>query len=197
MKVKEAVAFIMQKMGKELPENLYYHSILHINDVMESAKKLATLENIAEHEKNLLYTAVAYHDSGFIYQVNDHELKGCEIVRNVLPDFNYQESDIETICDMIMATKIPQNPQNLLEEIICDADLDYLGREDFWEIGNKLYNELTHLGVLENEEQWNRLQKKFLSSHNYFTNSAKSLREETKRKYLEKINNIVESYKSI
>jgi hypothetical protein len=65
MKVKEAVAFIMQKMGKELPENLYYHSILHINDVMESAKKLATLENIAEHEKNLLYTAVAYHDSGF------------------------------------------------------------------------------------------------------------------------------------
>lgn len=197
MKVKEAVAFIMRKMEKELPENLYYHSILHINDVMESAKKLAALENIQEHDRNLLFTAVAFHDSGFIYQVNDHELKGCEIVREVLPNFDYNDEEIAIICNMIMATKIPQSPKSLLDEIICDADLDYLGRDDFWEIGAKLYNELTHLGVLENEEQWNRLQMKFLSSHNYFTNSAKSLREETKRKYLEKINNIVESYKSI
>lgn len=194
MKVKEAIGFIMDKMGKELPQNLYYHSILHINDVMESAKKLASLENIGEYECDLLFTAVAYHDCGFIYQMNDHELKGCEIARELLPGFEYAPAEIDTICNMILATKIPQSPNNLLEEIICDADLDYLGRADFWEIGHKLFNELTDLGVLENEEQWNKLQKKFLSNHQYFTNGAKSLREETKLKYLEKINIIVESY---
>ena len=194
MKVTDAIGFIMGKMQEELPKNLYYHSILHIHDVMESAKKLASLENIGEYECNLLLTAVAYHDCGFIYQINNHELKGCEIARELLPSFEYQETEIEAICNMIMATKIPQSPKNLLEEIICDADLDYLGRTDFWEIGNKLYHELTTLGVLENEEQWNKLQQKFLSNHHYFTNSAKSLRQETKLKYLEKINIIVASY---
>lgn len=195
MKVTDAIGFIMGKMQEELPKNLYYHSISHINDVMESAEKLASLENIAEYERNLLLTAVAYHDCGFINQINDHELKGCEMVKELLPRFEYAPAEIEAICNMIMATKIPQSPKNLLEEIICDADLDYLGRADFWEIGNKLYQELSTLGVLANEEQWNKLQQKFLSNHRYFTNSAKSLREETKLKYLEKINIIVESYK--
>lgn len=160
----------------------------------EAALRLAELEGISDYEKQLLLTAVVFHDSGFIYQTKDHEERGCAIVREVLPQFNYNPEEIERICGMIMSTKIPQKPNNLLEEIICDADLDYLGREDFWEIGNHLYQELSVYGILSNEQEWNNLQLRFLNSHHYFTQSAIQLRQATKQAHLKKIEAIVQSY---
>lgn len=194
MKVKQATHYIFQRMENELPANLYYHSVIHVKDVMHSAKQLAEMEGISAYEQELLYTAVSFHDCGFIFQSKDHEEKGCDIAREILPEFGFSTEEIERVCGMIMATKIPQSPKNLLEEIICDADLDYLGRDDFWSIGSKLYQELTELGILQNEEEWNKLQQKFLSSHVYFTESAKKLREQRKEQHLNAVNNIINKY---
>src|SRR5690606_41792165 len=91
---------------------------------------------------------------------------------------------IKKICGMIMATKVPQQPQNHLEEIICDADLDYLGREDFFIIGDKLFAELSMYGILSTEEEWNSLQVRFLEAHNYFNKTAIKNRQKKKDKYL-------------
>jgi hypothetical protein len=88
------------------------------------------------------------------------------------------------ILGLIRATKIPQNPSNLLEKIICDADLDYLGREDFWEIGNKLFEELKTLGLISNKYEWNQNQLVFLENHSYFTNASQKLRNERKHQNL-------------
>jgi predicted metal-dependent HD superfamily phosphohydrolase len=187
MKLKEATHYIFQRMENELPSNLYYHSVIHVKDVMHSARQLAEMEGINEYEKELLFTAVSFHDCGFIYQTGNHEEKGCEIAQEILPQFDYTNEEIARICGMIMATKIPQTPNNILEEIICDADLDYLGRDDFWAIGDKLFQELTELGIIQNENEWNKLQQRFLSSHTYFTQSAKKLREAQKEAHLEKV----------
>jgi len=195
MKLNEATDYILKRMERELPLNLFYHSIAHVKDVMQSAAIFAEMEGLSHYEKDLLKTAVAYHDCGFIINGKNHEELGCEIARENLPNYGYSSEEIETICGMIMATKIPQTPNNLLEEIICDADLDYLGREDFWSIGNKLFLELTDMGVLNTEEAWNKLQLNFLVNHNYFTNSAKNLREKTKVDHLNKVMEIVKSYK--
>jgi hypothetical protein len=83
--------------------------------------------------------------------------------RENLPSFGYSEADITTICGMIMATRIPQSPANLLESILCDADLDYLGRDDFKKIGQTLFEEFTEYSILHDEQAWNRLQVSFLS----------------------------------
>ena len=83
-----------------------------------------------------------------------------------------------------------------MEQIICDSDLDYLGREDFWQIGNNLYKELEIYGILNNQEDWNRLQLKFLSSHQYFTQSAINLRNEKKIQHLNRVIEIVNTYTS-
>ena len=83
-----------------------------------------------------------------------------------------------------MATKIPQTPQTKLEEIIADADLDYLGRDDFFEISEYLYKELLNSGIVNNEEQWNILQVDFFEKHHYFTQLSKELRDEKKKKHL-------------
>ena len=84
-----------------------------------------------------------------------------------------------------MATKIPQKPQNLLEEIIADADLDYLGRDDFFIIGDQLFNELKATYVVNQVSDWDQIQIKFLENHHYFTNTAQTLRGEPKGKNLQ------------
>ncbi len=194
MDFKRAETYILDKLRNELPKNLYYHSYGHVMDVLQAAIMYAQMENISERDTILLKTAVLFHDSGFIFQSKDHEDVGCEIVKNELPAFNYTDSEIEIISGMIMATKIPQNPKNILEQIISDSDLDYLGRDDFWDIGNTLYKELEVYGFLNNVEDWNRLQLKFISSHQYFTQSAIILRNNKKIEHLNKIIQIVNSY---
>lgn len=194
MKVTEANKYILDKLTKELDPNLHYHSIHHIKDVLKASIELANLENIGEYEQKLISTAVCYHDSGFLHQYKDHEEKSCELARADLPSYGYNNEQIDIICGMIMATKIPQSPHNLLEQIVCDADLDYLGRDDFWTIGAYLYKELNIIGVLQNEEQWNKLQLGFLTNHKFFTKSAIQLREQAKLAHLDKIINIVNNY---
>lgn len=188
--------YILAKLKKELPKNLYYHSYNHVMDVLQASIRYAEMEQISDYETTLLKTAVLYHDAGFTIQSKNHEELGCGIAKESLPQFGYKAEEIELICGMIMATKIPQNPQTLLEQIICDADLDYLGRDDFWDIGYNLYKELEIYGILTDEKDWNRLQLKFLSNHHYFTQSAKSLRKEKKDEHVKKIEDIVVNYES-
>ena len=164
--------FIMKKLKKELPKNLTYHSAEHIKDVYGSAQTLAKLEGVKGEDLTLLLTAVLFHDSGFMRSQKEHERLSCEIACEYLPGYGYSPEQIERICGMIMATKIPQTPYNKLEELICDADLDYLGRDDFFRIGNGLYEELCMYGILNNENEWNRLQVRFLEKH---TNTLRKL----------------------
>ena len=180
MEFKKVKKFIIDKLRKELPQNLTYHSLGHIKDVYKAAESLAKLEKIKGDELTLLLTAVLFHDSGFLVQQKEHERVGCEIAREHLVNFDYSQEQIEKICGMIMATQIPQTPHNKLEEIICDSDLDYLGRDDFFKIGNTLFDELCMYGIISTELEWNKLQVRFLEKHHYFTSSAKKLRKAKK-----------------
>ncbi len=184
MEFKRVKKFILDKLKHELPHSLTYHSTKHIKDVYRSAQKLAKMEKVKGEELTLLLTAVLFHDSGFIWQLHEHETVSCEIANKHLPDFGYSPEQIERICGMIMATKVPQTPHTLLEQIICDSDLDYLGREDFFKIGNGLYEELCMYDVVNNENDWNRMQVRFLENHHYFTESAKRLRKAKKDEYI-------------
>lgn len=194
MEFQAVKKLILNKLKNELPDNLYYHGYHHTLDVFNTTKWLCEQENINNEDKQLLLTAALFHDSGFTKTYQNHEEKGCEIVRNILPNFNYSSQQIEKICGMIMATKIPQSPQNHLEQILCDADLDYLGRNDFYAIGNTLRDEFKEHGIIQNEQEWNRIQVKFLSSHTYFTQTCIQDRKERKLTHLEEVKAIVARY---
>jgi uncharacterized protein len=86
-----------------------------------------------------------------------------------------------------LATRIPQSPLTKLEKVLCDADLDYLGRKDFYEIGGRLLEELKEEGVVETEREWNLVQKTFLESHRYHTRFSKENREAKKREHIQEI----------
>ena len=187
MEFEKVKKFILAKLRKELPRSLTYHSLGHIKDVYKAAQHLAKLEGVTGDELTLLLTAVLFHDSGFLIQQKEHERVGCEIARQYLPEYGYSEDQVERICGMIMATRIPQTPHNKLEEIICDADLDYLGRDDFFTIGNTLFDELCMYGLINTENDWNKLQVRFLEGHHYFTDSAIRLRKGMKDAHLASI----------
>ncbi|MBI4946192.1 MAG: hypothetical protein HY840_07300 [Bacteroidetes bacterium] len=183
--------YILDKLEKELPGKLYYHGLHHTLDVCDAASVLALKENIGKEKTELVKVAALFHDSGFIKQYWKNEVIGCEIAREILPKFNYSSEEIEGICGMIMATKIPQSPKNILEEILVDADLDYLGRTDFSSIGKTLFDELNANGTPLDEKQWSRMQIKFLGEHTYFTKTARKLREPEKQKQLERLNRVL------
>lgn len=195
MDYRAAKQFIVAKLRAELSEQLHYHGLHHTLDVLKMAAEIGEQEGIGTHNMVLLKTAALFHDAGFVKNKHaGHEAEGCIIARAELPKFDYQPADIETICGMIMATKIPQSPTTLLEEIICDADLDYLGRNDFYRIGNSLFEEMLAYQLITDEFAWNRLQVSFLNAHRFHTRTNKQLREPVKRLYLEELKGVVAAY---
>ncbi len=188
--------FILQKLETELPGNLTYHGIHHTLDVLNAALKIAKEENVSEAEIKLLRIAVLFHDAGFTGIYKNHEEKGCELVKEILPTFGYSNEEIVIICGMIMATKIPQTPKTQLEKIICDADLDYLGRKDFHRISNNLFEEMKIYVHVHDEKQWNIIQKNFLEKHRYYTQYGIINREPQKQKHLQQIRKLISSSQS-
>jgi uncharacterized protein len=175
---------ILKKLEEELPKRFYYHSFSHTIDMHDSAARIAEFENINEDDKELVLVAAFFHDAGFIINRENHEMHSCTIANEMLPKFEYAPIEMEAVCKLIMATQMPVNPKSKLEEIICDADLDYLGRDDFKEIGDLLYRELSEDGMIEGEAAWNELQIRFLTNHRYFTAFGKTNREEKKQENL-------------
>ncbi len=184
---EEAEQFITRKLKDELPGSLHYHNFEHIQDVLQAAMAIAGPEKLSIEELHLLRIAALFHDSGFIFSPKHHEEKGCEMANQILPAFGFVKGQIDIVCGMILATRIPQTPQTLLEKILCDADLDYLGREDFYQVGERLGREMRDSGLIETDREWNLIQKTFLESHRYHTRYAQSHREELKKRHLQEI----------
>lgn len=185
MEYEKIKKIILKELKENLPEHLSYHSVMHVKDVINAVEEIALAENVGGEDLMLLKTAALFHDSGFLQGAKDHEEKSCEIAQKYLLDYGYNQPQIDKIKGMIMATKIPQSPNNKLEEILADADLDYLGRDDFFKIGDKLFDELTMFGIVNSERDWNLLQEKFLESHHFFTKTAINNRNQKKQENLE------------
>jgi len=182
---------ILDKLEKELPDYLYYHNVKHTVDVVTEVELIGWGEGCTDEDILLLKTAGLFHDAGHIISYENHEYYGTQIAREILPKYNYTPEEIERICSIIMSTKLPPKPTNLLENIICDSDLDYLGRSDFIPVSNTLYEELKAQNKIGTLNDWNKIQVKFISGHQYFTETARSLREVNKQLQIERIQSLI------
>jgi len=183
---------ILDKLEKELPAYLYYHNVKHTVDVVTEVELIGWTEGCTDEEILLLKTAGLLHDAGHTIGYDKHENYGCDIARDFLPKYGYTPEEIDRICEIIMATQLPPRPQDLLQSIICDADLDYLGRSDMIPVSNTLYKELKEQNKIGTFNDWNKMQVRFISGHQYFTQTAQSLREVNKQKQIERISQLIE-----
>jgi uncharacterized protein len=184
--LERASQYALGRLQRELPPQLFYHGIAHTrDDVVPAARRLAELEQVDGEDLLLLTTAALYHDLGFIEQYEDNEVISVRIAAESLPDFGYRPAQVDVVSRIIMATRLPQTPQTLPEEIMADADLDVLGRDDFWTKNAALRAELTAFGKQTSDEAWYRSQLRMLQTHRYFTASARMLRDAGKRQHAE------------
>jgi adenylate cyclase len=182
---------ILDKLERELPEYLYYHNVKHTIDVVTEVELIGWAEGVSEEEVLLLKTAALFHDAGHTVGYDDHEFLGCQLAKDYLPRYNFSEDQIGRVCELIMATRMPPKPGNLLEKIMCDSDLDYLGRSDFIPVSNTLFEELREQNKIGSLSDWNKLQIKFISGHQYFTETARNLREVNKQKQIARIKQLI------
>ncbi len=189
-RINEFKPFILNKLEKELSPLLTYHNIEHTLNVYNAVKLICMGEKINPKQTELLLTAALLHDSGFIIQRKGHEEISCDIARQYLPDFSYTKEEINFICSVIMATEVKHQPTNIYEEIIKDADLDYLGTIDYDRVSDSLFIELKNYSLVSgNRNEWITLQSNFLKAHVYFTKTSIELRNSIKQKVLKHLLN--------
>ena len=184
--------YILDKLEKELPKYLYYHNVKHTVDVVTESELIGWSEGLDDHQLLLLKTAALFHDAGHTISYANHEERSTDIARETLPKYHYTPEEIDEICRIIMATKLPPKPTDLLESIICDSDLDYLGRTDFVPVSNALYTELNAQNKSLSLNDWNKQQLKFIGVHQYFTKTGRKLREVKKQEQIERIKQLIE-----
>ena len=180
-------AFITGKLQRNLAPDLHYHGVHHTHDVLAAADLIGADEKLSEQDFFLLRIAILYHDAGFMKTYRDHEEASCDLAQADLPGFGLTKEEIEIICGMIVATRIPQSPKTHLEKIICDADLEYLGTDSFDSISNSLFEEVKVYGNVKSLRQWNEIQVKFIGAHHYYTPFSIKNREAEKQRHLAEV----------
>lgn len=181
--------FVVDLLQDNIPLCYYYHNYEHTLYVQEKAIEIARHEGCTEKEIELLNAAALWHDTGYINTYKNHEEESCSLAKKYLPEYGFTRPEITVICGMIMATKVPQLPNNKLEEIVADADLEYLGTAAATTKSEDLFLELRSLTPSLTKKTWDQIQVSFLQSHHYFTAYCKIKREPVKENYLQELIN--------
>jgi class 3 adenylate cyclase/predicted metal-dependent HD superfamily phosphohydrolase len=173
---------ITNRLRSLLPEDLVYHDLNHTLNVEKAAIRFARLEGVDDESMQLLQTAVLYHDSGFILRYDENEQFAIQLAQSNLPRFGYTPDQISKVIQIISSTKHGAVPKDLLEQIMCDADHDYLGRADYYNVAKKLRIEMENYGKIMSEKEWINYQLKYLeNTHRFYTETAKNIRVQGKK----------------
>lgn len=191
MSFDELAHHIFAELTEKLPPELTYHHVDHTRrDVLPAARYLCQREEVSESEERLVLAAALFHDVGYLDQYKKNEPFGAARARHELPAWGYSPQEISEICEIIMATEMPQNPKNKLQNIMCDADLGHLGSQLFFSQSEGLRRELIGVGILPptmTPAKWNEDNLKFLDSHHYWTETAQKEWEPVKRQNMKQI----------
>lgn len=188
---------ILERLEQGLDRRLCYHNLAHTLDVHKAVENLSRTENIPPHSRLILETAAYYHDSGMLVGYQEHEKHSIFIAREILPSYHYSPEEIDEVEKLIQVTTIPQQAQTQLEKIICDADLDNLGREDFFIQSFCLKLEWEYFNIRSTTlHEWLIFEQKFLEVHKYYTASARNSRDAQKRKNLNQIRELIHHTKN-
>ncbi len=183
--------YVLTKYETELNDVIYYHNKAHTEDVITRVEILARGEGVSEEDLLLLKTAALLHDSGFLIEYDHHEDNSIHFTKEILPQYNYADYQIDQIVELIDVTRTNKKPRNFLEKIIKDADLDYLGRADFIPVSENLFKELNAHGRNLSLTDWNKMQFEFISQHTYYTKTARNLRHVNKERQLQKLKELI------
>tara|TARA_R110002096_G_scaffold377363_1_gene571187 strand:- start:68 stop:661 length:594 start_codon:yes stop_codon:yes gene_type:complete len=188
MNVDAMEKWVWNTLQSGLSNSYTYHNVKHITSVVNDLQYFVDYYELSRYNHNLLKTAALFHDIAFVKSHVNHEAESAMIAEEQLPKYGFGKDEIESVKNMILATKLPQSPNTFLEEILCDADLFYLGGKEYFEIAIGLKQEWNNIGFLKGDElQWIDAQLSFLKTHRYHTEFARTKLEPGKKKVIKKL----------
>lgn len=191
-RLKKVDQYIRALFKDELPSGIKFHDANHTlhpaRGVVAVANRIALSEKISDHDRELLIAAAYFHDTGYIREYAKNEPIAARMAGRILKLIGYRPKEIEKVQKMILATDLARKPRTRLERILCDADLDNLGREDFFKLDSKLREGRRIRGLdVSDDVKWYRGTLEVMKNHKYYTESQIKLREEEKQKNMKKL----------
>ena len=189
--------YIRDLFRNELPDGIKYHDANHTlhptKGVVAAANCIAISEKISDLDRELIIAAAYFHDSGFIREYGKNEPIASRMAGRILKLIGYKPNEIEKIQKMILATDLVVEPKTHVEKILCDADLDHFGRDDFFKLDAKLREGRRIRGLdVSDDEKWYKGTLAVITNHQYYTESQKKLREKEKQKNIKRLLNKLE-----
>jgi len=196
--LESAAKFSSEIISEKLPKGMVYHNIEHTREVVNTAKEIGKNSGLNDEEIELLVLAAWFHDTGITEVYNNHEEKSANIAREFLIKNNYPPEKAEKVSQLILVTKMPQNPKNILEKVICDADISHIGKKGFNTRSQLLRCEWE---LLQNKKisdvEWIENNIKFIEANKFHTSYAKNIFEEQRNKNLNKLKKKLKKENSI
>lgn len=153
-RLQQARQWVTEQLESRLPPAYHYHNLQHALDVTTCAAQYADMEHLDEADRLPLLTAALFHDTGHLVAHDHCEAHSVTLCRQALNPDQYTAAQIQQISERIMITRLPQRPVTPAERILCDADLDYLGRGDYFTLSDQLRREWECFGIVMSEREW-------------------------------------------
>lgn len=180
--------FIHNYFANNVDGRLVYHNQLHTEKVVAAAVQIGNHYQLDERNFFIVQVAAWFHDIGYFTNINAHEEQSALLAEAFLKEKEVPEDVIKEIKDCIAATRMPQSPRNLNEQILCDADLFHLGTDQFTTLNKLLRKEIEAIKGREiNKKDWRNGNIQLLNMHRYYTDYCRLLLNDKKLKNLEKL----------
>jgi len=184
--LEQVAQYVTSMFGGHADNGLPYHNKAHTQFVVDSAIQIANHYQLSDSDFFVVVTAAWFHDAGYLKTREHHERESVKVADNYLRQQGIEQETIARINQCIMATEVPQSPQNLLEEIICDADMFHFGSDNFSEKNKLLRKEIEAATKTEiSKEQWRLQTVEFMEQHRYFTDYCNVLLNDKKKQNID------------
>lgn len=194
--VQKSEAFIRQLFDEKLTDDFRFHDLAHTESVVKYTAEIGNKKEVSEEGLEILLVAAWFHDSGYTERYAGHEFASCRIAKNFLEEHQYPESKINNVINCIEATQPDYVPQNELQEILKDADLNNLGLDSFYDLSIKLRHEWDVLcDTRYSDLEWLENNFNFLSNHKYYTKQARKMFKDGKKENLKKMKTLIKMAK--
>lgn len=185
---KKVQGFVTELYEKNQTDSLVFHNLRHTEAVVEHTKEIAQQYQLSEQEQFVLYSAAWFHDTGHLFvDPANHEIKSVELMRDFLSKYTEDEELLRGIGECILSTRMPRNPQTLLQQIICDADTYHLGTKEFRTTNKQIKKEYDQRKIPAPPGGWKKASLSFIESHTFYTDYSKTLLDEGKKQNIEKL----------
>jgi predicted metal-dependent HD superfamily phosphohydrolase len=180
-----ATDIILNKVSKRV----VYHNLDHTKRVVKASAEIAEHYRLNDEDRAALITAAWFHDTGFSSGHGEgHESAGILLAEEFLQGQQADAAFTEKVADIIAATKLSAHPENLLHQIICDADSFHLGTDDFKKINQLLRKEMNDFwGKSISKKEWRKINIEFMEQHQYYTDYCRTKLEPVKQQYLRQL----------